>query len=1738
MGSRLPTANYAVDGGVKYGPLEAKFYRTDDDIRLALLECLQEDPHGLDCPKAEDIYGWLPDWDLIQVSDLSYLFRDAPMFRADVSGWRISASASTFRMFSGARAFSQHFTCASADGPPSSCKGRRGDADVRPAVLSCLNEDPSGLSCPRSEREYGKMGRWDTSFVTSLAGLFRGAADFAGDISDWDTSAVSTMRFIFYGASSFNGEIGRWNTGRVTNFDSAFEKALSFNGSLSGWDVSSATSMSAMFSGARHFLGKGLNNWDVSEVRTMSFMFHEAMSLNVDLSSWNVGNVVDMESMFKGALAFRGAGLATWDTSRVESMAHMFAGAESFVADLSAWDVLQCTNFFSMFAENSTWNGDVRRWRVSAGLDVADILQSWNAGFLERWTCSECTSSAEQCSQAFACCASNAENCPRDFPPGGYIAGCPDFLGASGACPTGSVDLSPSPLPQSSVCVAGSLTVLTECTGHCAPGEHLESGFCVPCPAGLWSAGGDYPMGLSGIPASTECNLCAENHHVWNGVCVECGPGTWPRPAGDDLYAGVNTECDPVRCTGSERVVNHTCEPCVNGTFSTPGSDARGGDTYCLGAPVETMVSEIPLDDVAAGQNFTCFLGRTGRVRCFGDEMVSPYRDEPWTTLKNSTGFLDFGSQGARVIQVAARSMGAGACVLLSTGDVKCWGENSRGQLGLGHLYDRPDVRGDDLMGVHFGNGRKAVAIAVGAAHTCAVLQDGSLKCWGDNTDGQLGFEEIVLPGAENPVSECANAQITPPTIDFGLGRSVVSVSAGLSHTCAVLDNGSLMCWGSNLHGALGVQGPNVEGGISRVNLGVRRSVTDVVCGGSFTCALLDNGDVKCWGALAGLGQLSPHDSSAHWNASAYGSGYGDDDFERVDLLPPIELGIGRKAVRLAAGAVHACAVLDNGSLKCWGSNADGQLGLEDTIDRWSISQMGDALPKIDLGEGAVVTSVSCGARSTCALLNDGTARCWGHAHKNSLGSGKSRDTGGSIGTMGDSSSPLAMGGEGGGDAPSCPTGLIPDYTISACVACPLGMTSDGWHCFCSENHHVGSSGWACEQCPEGTVRAAGDLPYGRSTICHIPCDTGYFWSESLGACEILFCSAYEYFNGSSCELCDAGTFSSGLQTVNIELSYVPGKYNQCLGTSAAMRFLEVTKVAAGLNFLCVLTTSGKVKCVGRHPRAAGAEGRGIYRGSGPDEGDLVPFLGTGGRRVVDIAVSKSADAPHGCAVLEDGAVACWGSEFNPGFGVGVANFTKGPGLQDDVDLGFNQKAVAVAVGNKFSCALLNNGYVKCWGENSSGQLGTGDTIARVGNSGEMGDNLPFVSFGEGVRAVTIHAGHAFACANLENGEIKCWGDSAGGIIGFGNSTSITPSAKLFDAGFDDVFSLALGNQSLCASGFARIDCFGTEIFGDGPVVMRAVKLSIGLHSLCVITSNGSIACMHESSSDFTLVDLPGSALAVEVVDGYGIALLDDRSIVTWLLSQPDDYENVDVGSELFCENSTLMLDTSLGACLPCAPGFQTNAFGDTCNVPAVIICPEGYVSGDDSAPCSMCQVGYRVGPNSTCEACPLGTRSLGGDHILNGETKCSPMICPTQFYVSDHRCVRCPRGTIRNARDSADGSDTACLDPAVLPASCACHSSGGEFACTCFEQETRVLDASGVPLEYETAPIIESMDVLQWVESCNATESIANAESLGNCTDALPHGQMCVATCSDGFVPNGSRTCFAGVLDDTLQCV
>jgi len=183
------------------------------------------------------------------------------------------------------------------------------------------------------------------------------------------------------------------------------------------------------------------------------------------------------------------------------------------------------------------------------------------------------------------------------------------------------------------------------------------------------------------------------------------------------------------------------------------------------------------------------------------------------------------------------------------------------------------------------------------------------------------------------------------PSIDLGTGRTATAIAAGYYHTCALLDNASVKCWGCNNYGQLGIDNTTNMGDntgemdvLPTVNLGTGRTATAIDAGYYHSCALLDNASVKCWGNN-GHGRLGIDTNEEMGNETG----------EMGDNLPSIDLGTGRTATAIAAGYYHSCAALDNGAVKCWGDNVYGQLGIGTTDDMGNNTGEMAALTGIDL---------------------------------------------------------------------------------------------------------------------------------------------------------------------------------------------------------------------------------------------------------------------------------------------------------------------------------------------------------------------------------------------------------------------------------------------------------------------------------------------------------------------------------------------------------------------------------------------------------------------------------------------------------------------------------------------------------------------------------------------------------------------------------------------------------------------
>ncbi len=348
---------------------------------------------------------------------------------------------------------------------------------------------------------------------------------------------------------------------------------------------------------------------------------------------------------------------------------------------------------------------------------------------------------------------------------------------------------------------------------------------------------------------------------------------------------------------------------------------------------------------IATGNWHSCMRFSDQSVRCTGRNNQGQIGNN---SLSNTS---DPVAPNGLVNAATVRAGGEHTCSLINDGTMQCWGTNYTGQLGDGTIGGFAMVP----QPVHGISG--AISAVTGGFHTCAILSDHTVRCWGRNQDGQIGNGD-------------STTDVTLPVAVTGLG-AVADLSAGGYHTCALMPDSTVRCWGRNGRGALGdgtIDNKSTPSPVSGMT-----TAAALAMGGYHSCARLQNGTVQCWGD-SGFGQIG--------NPSlAFSS------------VPATVNGISG-AVAITSGWWHSCALLSDGTVRCWGDNESGQLGDGTTTNSATPVLVSGILNPI---------AVAAGGLHTCALMRDASVQCWGYNSFGALGNG----------TFTDSRSPVKVNGTG-----------------------------------------------------------------------------------------------------------------------------------------------------------------------------------------------------------------------------------------------------------------------------------------------------------------------------------------------------------------------------------------------------------------------------------------------------------------------------------------------------------------------------------------------------------------------------------------------------------------------------------------------------------------------------------------------------------------------------------------------------
>ena len=846
---------------------------------------------------------------------------------------------------------------------------------------------------------------------------------------------------------------------------------------------------------------------------------------------------------------------------------------------------------------------------------------------------------------------------------------------------------------------------------------------------------------------------------------------------------------------------------------------------------------------------------------------ISP-PDATVTTSQNQayTAIGTFSDGSSRVLDSPIAQIAAGgyhSCALLTNGTTKCWGSNFFGEMGNGVTANTSiptSLQVTDPVAVSGLD--TAVAISSGSYyHSCAVLADGQVQCWGNNSNGQLGDGTTTnssLPVTVNGIS------------------TATAVAAGAIHTCALLSSGVVKCWGHNGYGELG-NGSTTDWASPASVSGISNAVA-ISARSYFSCALLSDGTVKCWGNNAN-GQLG--------------------DGTTTNSSTPVTVSGITTATAIAAGNLeHTCALLADGTVQCWGDNSQGQLGDGSTVS--------STVPVSVSGITTATTIAGGGAFHTCALLADGQVQCWGGNDFGQLGDG----------TTTDAHMPVIVSG------------------ISNATSIALGT------------YH------SCAQLGDNEVRCWGQNSYGQlgngitslsvtpltvSGITTAAVAVGSFHICALPGDGSVKCWGSNYY----------GQLGDGSQTNSSSPVTVSG-------------ITTATALAAGDGYSCALLADGTIKCWG--------ENIGGELGNGTTTDSTTPVTVSG----ITTATAIATGYEHACAVLASGQVQCWGDNAYGRLGNGTRTRSLTPVTVSEINT-----ATAITAGSTHSCALLADGTVKCWGGNSKYQLGG---IYSLGYA-----TTPVTVSGLGF-VTSIAAGAFHTCATMNDGSVMCWGDNTYGENG--NSSGVSPvtvdgisNAVAVTAG-DEHSCALIGDGSVKCWGYNGDGQLGDYAGVDGTtlglppitagVASTAVMAAAGGLNTCAVLDDASLQCWGGngfgqlgidfnyptplSVADFHIMQWSSSDPSVASIDANGLA--SGLSVGSTTLTAAVGTVSANTSLTVIHQTFTLSLPVQ-GAGSGTVSGAGTYVAGQTATVSATAGSGSTFAgwTGTDSAECATSSV-------------------------------------------------------------------------------------------------------------------------------------------------------------------------------------
>jgi alpha-tubulin suppressor-like RCC1 family protein len=689
-----------------------------------------------------------------------------------------------------------------------------------------------------------------------------------------------------------------------------------------------------------------------------------------------------------------------------------------------------------------------------------------------------------------------------------------------------------------------------------------------------------------------------------------------------------------------------------------------------------------------------------------------------------------------------------------------------------------------------------------------------------DGTSYQCNPDGTCPPGYECLDMVCVASDPVPPACS-------TDITSGGGHSCAIREDRTVWCWGRNDFGQLG-DGLAIDSDEPVQAIGITNAV-QVQAGELHTCALDTMGTVRCWGQNS-VGQLGDGSTSS-------------------DSRAPVVVRDLAGATQLSVGNEHACALKSDGTVACWGANADGQLGDGTMTPRSAPTSVPDL---------SGVTEVVAGYETTCAVTTAGTAYCWGENNDGELG----------VGDTAAHPRPTEVVGVTGATHVAVGNDFTCVLTAAGFVFC-AGLNDEG---------QLGNGTFTNSSRPVTTLIPVGavSLEAGSSHACARDEVNGAWCWGLAGDGRTLDASYGTHPIPVRGLVKDVEAISAGGEhTCVLDLTGAircagfnrrgqlgDGRAITTGGPVAVSGVTNAVSVVAGARHACAVQADGQVLCWGENDD--GEAGNGSFVGA-----QTVPHV-VYGIAAPDLLV---AGAQHTCARSSDGTLVCWGLNEDGRLGNGstlssaqprpIANLATVTKLSAGDNASFAivgndarawgtgfattpqsiGPALDVSSGNAHVCILQPDRTVRCYGENYRNQLGDMSTTPRP----EPGITVPMVA-----NATGIHVRGESTCATLMDGTIKCWGLNGDGRLGIGNTNYMVGTASSV-MGLSNVTKFAMGYDASCAiKADGTLWCWGANYFGqvgDGSYQTRSAPVQIlGLNGVKDVASGGAHTCAIDSA--------------------------------------------------------------------------------------------------------------------------------------------------------------------------------------------------------------------------------------------------------------------------------------------------